>query len=204
MSRGRDHWNAIYREKSDHEVSWFEPSPAVSLQLLEAAGLHPHTCVLDIGGGNSRLIDALLARGLNCLAVLDISSEAIERAKERLGDAASIVTWIEADVAGKWSAQPVDIWHDRAVFHFLTSSGDRASYREHMLSTVKSGGAAIIATFALDGPERCSGLPVVRYSPELLERELGPGITLVESRTTTHRTPFGTAQSFQYSWFALN
>ena len=197
----REHWDGIYTTKGETEVSWFEPLPTVSLDMLNAAGLRTDACVIDVGGGESRLVDALVARGLRCLTVLDISGVAIRHAQARLGARASTVTWIEADVTGAWSSKPVDIWHDRAVFHFLTSPEDRARYRQHLLDTLTVDGTAIIATFALDGPEKCSGLPVVRYSPETLSAELGPAFERVEWRSHRHVTPWGAGQSFQYSRF---
>lgn len=195
------HWNQVYATKTDQDVSWTEAVPTVSLQWLERLGLSAETCVIDVGGGNSRLADELLRRGLRCLTVLDVSPVALERARTRLGDAATVPTWIAADVAGDWSCRPVDIWHDRAVFHFLTAPEARAGYCAHLRETLKIGGSAIIATFALDGPERCSGLPVCRYSPLTLAQEIGEGFTLVESLAHAHRTPWGAAQSFQYSRF---
>ena len=195
------HWNAVYTTKAEREVSWFEAEPEVSLRMMEAAGLSTHTCVLDVGGGDSRLVDALIARGLACLAVLDVSGAALQRARARLGGRAAIATWIEADVAGEWSLQPMDIWHDRAVFHFLVDEADRARYGTRLRQTLKVGGTAIVATFAPDGPDRCSGLPIVRYSPETLARELGPGLVLVEAVRHVHTTPWGAAQRFQYSRF---
>lgn len=193
------HWNRVYTAKSEQEVSWFEPLPAVSLELLEAAGMTPESCVLDVGGGDSHLVDALAARGLDCLAVLDVSGAALERARTRLGLAAQIPIWIEADVTREWSLKPMDIWHDRAVFHFLTAADDRVRYKQHLLETLKPGGSAVIATFALDGPEKCSGLPVQRYSPERLAEELGPAFELRDARAHVHITPWGSSQSFQYS-----
>ena len=123
------HWNRVYTSKGEREVSWFEPQPTVSLEMLEAAGMTTSSRVLDVGGGDSRLVDALTARGLRCLAVLDVSGAALERARARLGPAASIPTWIEADVTGNWTVQPMDIWHDRAVFHFLVDPDERRTYR---------------------------------------------------------------------------
>lgn len=193
------HWNTVYGMKGEQDVSWFESLPAVSMRMIEAAGLTTDTCILDVGGGDSRLVDQLVARGLRCLAVLDVSGAALQRARTRLGAAASIPTWIEADVTGAWTLDPVDIWHDRAVFHFLTDPDDRMRYRAHLARTLRRGGFAIMATFALDGPETCSGLPVQRYSPETLERELGPLFQLVESLAYVHTTPSGATQSFQYS-----
>lgn len=197
-----EHWNTVYTTKDETAVSWFESDPAVSLALLESAGLTAATCVLDVGGGDSRLVDALAARGLDCLTILDVSGAALERARARIGALSGVPQWIEADVTGDWSCRPVDVWHDRAVFHFLTEPEDRRRYLMQLQSTLKPGGAAVIATFALDGPEKCSGLPVRRYSSELLAAELGNAFTLVESRQHQHTTPWGSVQSFQYSRFA--
>ena len=195
------HWNRVYTTKGEQDVSWFEPLPAISIAMLEAAGMTSDSCVLDVGGGDSHLVDALAARGLDCLAVLDVSGAALERAKARLGTSAGRPVWIEADVTASWSLAPMDFWHDRAVFHFLMTAEARAQYRAHLLDTLKPGGTAIIATFAPDGPEQCSGLPVRRYEPEALAIELGPALHLVESRAHTHTTPWGSTQSFQYARF---
>ena len=197
----RDHWNRVYTTKSDEQVSWFEPLPTVSVQMLKAAGVTPESCVIDVGGGDSRLVDYLVAEGLDCVAVLDVSGAALERAKARIGSRAEQLMWIESDVAGSWILKPMDVWHDRAVFHFLTDAAARVRYREHLLEILKPGGSAIIATFAPDGPEKCSGLPVARYSPDALAAELGPALRLIESQSHMHTTPWGTTQSFQYSRF---
>lgn len=197
----QDHWNAIYRTKGERDVSWFEAVPDVSLAMIHAAGLTPATCLIDVGGGESRLVDALLATSVRCLAVLDVSRDALEHARARLGALAETVTWIEADVTAAWTFQPVDIWHDRAVFHFLTEAQHRARYVAHMRDLLQPGASAIIATFALDGPDTCSGLPVVRYSPDTLAAELGDAFTLLDTRPYRHVTPSGAAQSFQYSRF---
>jgi SAM-dependent methyltransferase len=196
-----EHWNRIFETKPDEALSWFEADPAVSLAMLDAAGITNDSCVIDVGGGESRLVDRLIERGFTCLAVLDVSVTAIERAKARLAAAASVPTWIVADVTGGWSVKPMDVWHDRALFHFLTSADDRARYVAHLKATLKPGGAAILATFALDGPEKCSGLPVARYSPESLAAELGPDFRLEQQQPYVHRTPWGATQSFQYSRF---
>jgi len=127
----KQHWDSVFASKGERDVSWFEALPAISLRMMEAAGLGPETCVLDVGGGDSRVVDALVDRGLDCVAVLDVSRTALDRAKSRLRGAAFALTWIEADVASDWSLKPMDIWHDRAVFHFLTEAGDRARYRQH-------------------------------------------------------------------------
>lgn len=155
--------------------------------------------MIDIGGGDSRLVDHLLARGLRCLTVLDVSHTALARARARVAPLAHHVSWIEADVtADTWPVPPVDIWHDRAVFHFLIEADDRAQYAARVRQAVMLGGSVIIGTFALDGPERCSGLPVRRYDAEGLCAELGDGFTLEETLTDAHRTPAGTVQSFLY------
>ncbi len=197
----KQHWNTVFGTKAEQDVSWFESFPETSLQLLEAAGLNADTCVLDVGGGDSRLVDHLAARGLDCLAVLDVSGAALGRARARLGPSSRIPIWLEADVAGDWSLKPMDIWHDRAVFHFLTARDDRERYRTHMLQTLKPGGAVIVATFALDGPVMCSGLPVQRYSAAMVAAELGDDFELVEAVRHVHTTPWGSTQPFQYCRF---
>ena len=135
--------------------------------------------MIDIGGGDSRLVDVLVARGCQCVTVLDISSAALTRAKARLGPAQDRVTWLEADVTGSWPVPHVDIWHDRASFHFLTDDADRAAYVACLRAGLREGGTLVIATFAPDGPEKCSGLPVMRYSPEAIGAVLGPGFRLI-------------------------
>lgn len=197
----QQHWNTIYKSRGERDVSWFEAVPTTSLEMIAPIGLTPDTCVVDVGGGESRLVDALLARGLHCLAVLDLSGEALDHARARLGARAATVTWLETDVTAPWTLKPMDIWHDRAVFHFLVGSEERARYVEHLRDTLKVNGAAVIATFAPDGPDKCSGLPVVRYSPDTLAAELGDGFALIESRRHPHVTPSGMVQPFQYSRF---
>jgi trans-aconitate methyltransferase len=197
----QQHWDAVYQAKEEQQVSWFEDLPALSLRMMESAGLTASTCVVDVGGGRSRLVDELLARRLSCVAVLDVSGSALRHAKVRLGDAASIPTWIEADITADWSLQPMDMWHDRAVFHFLTDPEDRNRYRARLLATLKPGGTAIVATFALHGPAKCSGLAVHRYSAETLAAELAPELQLVESVPHVHVTPSGAAQDFVYCRF---
>ena len=145
-------------------------------------------------------MDHLIARGVHCVTVVDISGAALRRAAARLPGGAP-VTWIEADVTGPWTAPPVDLWHDRAVFHFLTDALDRSRYHEHLLNILKPGGQAVFATFALDGPSKCSGLPVMRYSAATLSAELGPKVRLVETLDDEHRTPSGDVQRFCYSRF---
>lgn len=197
----RDHWDEVYRTKAENEVSWFEEEPALSLELMRLAGLTPTSSVIDIGGGASHLVDNLLRLGLSRVTVLDISEAALATAQARLGPEASRATWIAADVTTWEPLQVYDIWHDRAAFHFLTQPEDRAAYGRCLAKALKPGGHAIIASFAEDGPERCSGLPVTRYSPQALATALGSMVELVESRRHSHATPWGTVQKFQFSLF---
>jgi hypothetical protein len=195
----KEYWERIYEKKADRDLSWFESSPAMSMQRLDAAGMMQDSCVIDVGGGSSRLVDNLLERGLHCLTVLDVSGAALQRTRARTGEAAASVKWIESDVTADWSIEPVDFWHDRAVFHFLNSAVDRGAYRTQLVRTLKSGGFAIIATFAIDGPEVCSGLPVVRYSAESLSDAFDNDMRIIESVRHEHRTPWGTVQPFIYT-----
>ena len=199
----QQHWDSIYATKAEDQVSWFQAEPAISVDLIRAAGGIESSAIVDIGGGASRLVDALLAAGYQDLTVLDLAAPALDQAKTRLGNAAAQVDWIVADVT-KWDPpRHYDIWHDRAAFHFLTAAKDREAYVRTLRRAVRLGGHAIIATFAMDGPERCSGLPIVRYDPEELAATLGHDFRLIETRRHAHMTPFGTSQSFQFSLFKL-
>ncbi len=195
----RAHWDNAYATKGEAGVSWFEDVPAVSLELIRQAGAGPASSIVDIGGGASRLADALLREGVGRITVLDISPAALDAAKARLGAAAGDIEWIVADVTEWQPERRYDIWHDRAAFHFLTEADARAAYVERLRTALKPGGHAIIATFALDGPERCSGLPVMRYDPAGLAEVLGPSFELVDQRRYVHTTPWGSPQSFQFS-----
>ena len=157
--------------------------------------------MIDVGGGDSRLVDALIELGLRCVTVLDVSHEALVRAATRLGTDGNVVSWLEADVTTDWPVHSVDFWHDRAVFHFLVAAEDRLNYINRLRSSVKRRGSVVIATFALDGPPTCSGLPVMRYAPQTLAAELGDEFVLLDGRPAQHVTPWGRAQSFQYSRF---
>jgi SAM-dependent methyltransferase len=195
------HWENVYRTKGEHEVSWFQESPSVSLELIRSAGATRHSAVVDIGGGASRLVDALVGEGYAAVTVLDLSESALAAARTRLGPAAAGVTWIVADVVNWTPPRRFDLWHDRAAFHFLTDAADRTAYVECLREALAPGGHAIIATFALDGPERCSGLPVVRYDAVSLGKVLGSAFNLVETRRHDHHTPMGSTQRFQFSVF---
>lgn len=197
----KDHWEQIYSDKKSTEVSWYQQHPEHSLELIKATGVDVSARIIDIGGGASTLVGFLLDAGYQRLSVLDIAHAAIEQAKSRLGDRADKVEWLEQNIT-KWApAELFDVWHDRAVFHFLTDTLDRSSYIHTMSRALKPGGHAIIATFGPDGPEKCSGLEVVRYSPETMLAVLGDSFQLVETRIEEHKTPGGSSQSFVYCRF---
>ena len=195
------HWEDVYTRKGENEVSWFQENPALSLKLIEDLGGAIDTAIIDVGGGSSRLVDALVRKGFQAVTVLDLSEAALTATKVRLGNLAEQVRWIVADATTWHPTETYDIWHDRAAFHFLTDEQDRAAYIARMRQSLKTGGHAIIATFAPDGPERCSGLPVVRYSPESLARTFGGDFSLIGTRDHAHTTPWGAVQSFQFSIF---
>ncbi|WP_225129838.1 class I SAM-dependent methyltransferase [Bradyrhizobium sp. IC3123] len=169
--------------------------------MIRAAGSDRDTTIIDVGGGASRLVDALLQDGYRDIAVLDLSANALAAAKKRIGPAASTVDWIVADATMWRPTRTYDVWHDRAAFHFLTDPRDRVAYVERLRSAVRPGGHVIIATFAPDGPEKCSGLPVQRHDSASLAAELGPEYKLVETRSETHHTPWHSTQAFQFSRF---
>lgn len=200
-SSRQHHWEAVYRDKDTDEVSWFEPSPTQSLRALEMVGANRKDSLIDVGGGASHLADALLERGWKDVTVLDISQAALARSRQRLGDRATGVSWHVGDILSWKPTRTFDIWHDRAVFHFFTDPADRAAYRAVLEASLNEGGAIIMAMFAPDGPEKCSGLPVRRYDGESLAKELGESFALVESWEDAHPTPWGAEQRF--SWNVL-
>jgi 2-polyprenyl-3-methyl-5-hydroxy-6-metoxy-1,4-benzoquinol methylase len=198
-SERQSHWQKVYLSKGEQEVSWSQADPQPSLGLIEKFAKDDSAAIVDIGGGASRLVDALLARGFAAVTVLDLSEAALQSAKARLGEKGAAVRWIAADVTAWQPPQAFDIWHDRAAFHFLVDAGDRAAYIDCLHAGVKVGGHAIIATFAPDGPEKCSGLPVQRYDSESLSKTIGSAFELVEHQSHRHVTPWGAVQSFQFS-----
>ena len=195
------HWENVYATKGENEVSWFQQSPAPSLDLIVQAGAVRNSAIIDIGGGASRLVDHLVEQGFEDVTVLDLSDAALTAAKARLGAPADRVQWLVADATIWEPAKRYDIWHDRAAFHFLTDANDRAAYIVRLTRGLKAGGHAIIATFALDGPEKCSGLPVARYDSASLGRTLGTTFKLVHTQRHEHATPWGSRQVFQFSVF---
>lgn len=196
----KEHWDQIYRTKPATEVSWFQPEPALSLRWIMAA-TDQRARVIDVGGGASLLVDRLLDNGYENVAVLDISQVALDSAKRRLGERAAKVRWINADITAAPNLGNFDLWHDRGVFHFLTDADDRRKYIETAARTIVPGGTMILATFAPNGPQRCSGLNVQRWSGTTLSTELAPRFRIVEETTEVHLTPQGTPQEFAYSRF---
>ncbi len=200
----RDHWERIHRQKSDNAVSWYRAHLATSLALIEETVSGRDAAIIDVGGGASTLVDDLLARGYTHLTVLDVAPTALEKARGRLGAAAEQIQWITGDIRQlEFAEASYDLWHDRAAFHFLTDDGDRTTYIRQVQWAVKPGGVVVISTFGAAGPEKCSGLDVVRYEPASMEREFGSGFRLLNSMTEVHRTPLGTEQQFLYCSFRV-
>jgi SAM-dependent methyltransferase len=195
------HWEGVYSTKGEKEVSWFQEDPAISVELIKQTGATRDSGIIDIGGGASRLADALLNDGYRDVTVLDLSAAALEMAKGRIGPASAKVAWIVADVTTWKPARTYEVWHDRAAFHFLTNADDRRAYLNCLQSATAPGAQVVIGTFALDGPEKCSGLPVQRYDGKSLADALGPSFELADTRRENHRTPWNSSQSFQFSRF---
>jgi SAM-dependent methyltransferase len=195
----RAHWERIYAEKPPDQVSWFQAEARLSLELISQFAPPPDAAIVDVGGGASRLVDGLLARGYADLRVLDLSAAALSAAHARIGASGDRVHWSVSDVlTAEFAPQSVDVWHDRAVFHFLTEATDRARYVEQVRHAVRPDGLVLVATFAEDGPLKCSGLEVARYSPEALHHEFGADFVVVASEREEHRTPSGAVQWFTY------
>jgi SAM-dependent methyltransferase len=193
------HWDNVYQTKGERDVSWFQESPDISLDLIRATGVQRDASIIDIGGGASRLVDALAAQGFSSITVLDLSEQAFATSRARLGARGQQVRWIVADVTTWRPSGTYALWHDRAAFHFLTEPGERAAYAECLRAVVAPRGHVIIGTFAPGGPERCSGLPVMRHDAETIGQLLGPAFTLVEHRRHEHVTPGGGIQRFQFT-----
>ena len=195
----KHHWENVYTTKATNAVSWFQPYADLSLRLIRGTEVGHSAAIIDVGGGASTLVDDLLADGFDQLSVLDLSGAALNAARRRLGARAGSVHWLEADITKLiLPGDAYDVWHDRAVFHFLTTPEDRAAYMRNVGRAVKLGGHVIVATFAENGPLQCSGLPVMRYTAETLHAEFGEAFTLLKHEKETHRTPTGTEQQFIY------
>jgi 2-polyprenyl-3-methyl-5-hydroxy-6-metoxy-1,4-benzoquinol methylase len=201
MVEPRQHWESVYRTKRPTEVSWYRPHLEISLQLIEEAVANRDAHIIDVGAGESTLVDDLQARGYRNLYALDLSATALDVAKARLGANASRINWLCGDVRTfPFSSEQFDLWHDRAVFHFLTDPADRAAYVRQVARAVKPGGHVIVATFGPEGPTQCSGLDVMRYGPEALHDEFGSHFRLVKHRSELHQTPMGSTQQFTYCY----
>jgi SAM-dependent methyltransferase len=195
----RAHWERVYTSKAASDVSWYQPEASVSLDLIWRVAPDLESPIIDVGGGASTLVDGLLDAGYVTVSVLDLSGAALGVAQQRLGERASRIAWIEADVlTAPLASNSFAVWHDRAVFHFLTEQQDRARYVAKVRDAVRPGGHIIVASFAPDGPERCSGLEVMRYSPEAMHAEFGADFRLLDSRREEHHTPSGSTQAFVY------
>ena len=201
MVQPKEHWETVYTTKATDAVSWFQEHADLSLDLIKATGADKNAAIIDVGGGASRLVDDLLAAGYRDLTVLDLSAAALKAARQRLGAQENKVQWIEADITQvELPAKRYDIWHDRAVFHFLTTQQQRDAYVRTVFNAVKPGGHVIVATFAEDGPLQCSGLPVMRYRADELHDEFGDAFTLLKHQKEEHHTPSGTVQQFVYCY----
>jgi len=192
------HWDQVYSTKPADSVSWYQPRPEPSLRVLDDLQLLPSTSLIDIGGGASSLVDHLLARGWSDLSVLDIAAPALAIARARLGDAAARVHWLVADLTAWCPERTYQVWHDRAMFHFLTELPERDAYRSALEAGTATGSIVVMATFATDGPKRCSGLPIQPYDAQALASELGSRFTLLREWREEHRTPAGGSQRFQW------
>jgi 2-polyprenyl-3-methyl-5-hydroxy-6-metoxy-1,4-benzoquinol methylase len=197
----RTHWEKIYTTKASDQVSWYRPHLDTSLTLIKRAVDGRMASIIDVGGGESTLVDDLLKQGFMNVTVLDVSQAAIEVNKTRLGERAAGISWIVADITQvELKQRAYDVWHDRAVFHFLTAQEQRTAYVRQVSRSVKSGGYVIVSTFGPEGPAKCSGLDVVRYDADSLHDEFGARFHLVESSKEVHQTPFGTTQQFLYCY----
>lgn len=197
----RAHWQSVYDSKDPKEVSWYQPVPERSLQLIREIGVPKSDPVLDVGGGASTLVDNLLQDGYSDISVLDISGNALDRSRARLGKSADAVDWIEADVTTFVPPRQYTLWHDRAVFHFLTDPADRNNYIDVATRAITSNGYLVLATFGPEGPQRCSGLEIRRYSVHRLQDLFGDHFRLGGHHLEDHRTPMGSTQQFLYSWW---
>lgn len=200
----KQHWEQVYANKASNAVSWFQERADGSMRLIHLTNIGKDATIIDVGGGASTLIDNLLSENYSNLTVLDLSAKALDKSKQRVGNRADSVTWLEGDVTQLLlPVHHYDLWHDRAAFHFLTDPIDRKAYVQQVMKSVRPGGHVIVSTFADDGPDKCSGLPTMRYSPNSLHAEFGDAFKLLISEKEIHHTPFGTEQKFIYCYWQL-
>jgi len=197
---GTTHWDAVWQNRDADQVTWFQAEPTVSLRMIRSVA-GPHDGIIDVGGGASRLVDHLLAAGYDDVTVLDIAAESMQASRLRLGPSEEHVRWIVADVTAVEFDRTFDVWHDRAVFHFLIDAADRARYLATLSAALRIGGHLVLSTFGPDGPERCSGLPVRRYSTDLMQETLGAGFERIDDEIEEHNAPSGAVQHFVYGLF---
>ena len=197
-SERKAHWEQVYSDKSPLDLSWYQAAPTLSCALIEASGIASDAALIDVGGGASTLVEHLLDAGYSNISILDISAQALAHARQRLGERAAGIRWIENDITRFAPSVRYGLWHDRAVFHFLTEAEDRRCYREVLEAAMAPEGQVIIGTFAPGGPERCSGLPIVQYDAAQMQEALGDKFVLLETRSETHRTPAGKDQLFNF------
>jgi 2-polyprenyl-3-methyl-5-hydroxy-6-metoxy-1,4-benzoquinol methylase len=195
----RTHWQQVYEQRKPPELSWWEPTPQASLDLIKNTSLASDAAILDVGGGASKLAGELLNHGYSDITVADLASKAMEEAQAELGERAEAIRWVETDVSNHDFGRQYDLWHDRAFFHFLVTAEDRHAYVAALRRALRPGGHVIVATFGPDGPTKCSGLPVARYGPDDLAEVLGDGFEPLSGRLTMHNTPSGTRQQFLYA-----
>ena len=202
MNTTKSHWENVFASKSDQQKSWFEEVPYTSMRLIKELGISRGAAIIDVGGGDSHLVDALLENGFDNISVLDISEKALQNAKRRLGQKADKIKWIVSDVLNFLPEHPYDLWHDRAVFHFITNATEINTYLSKMAATVNDGGNLILATFSENGPKQCSGLPVMRYSQESMVQLLAPFFQKIKCFEEKHTTPSNSVQFFTYCGFS--
>ena len=202
MTDRKEHWDHVYQDKSALEVSWYQQKPALSLEMIKHTGVVKTSAIIDIGGGASTLVDCLLSDGFTNISVLDISANALRQAQQRLGSKAGNIHWLVTDITSFIAAAKFDLWHDRAVFHFLTENADRLAYVSVLKRSLQPGGHVIMAAFGIGGPVKCSGLDIVQYDANKLCNELGVEFTLVEEASEIHLTPAGKEQKFGYFRFS--
>lgn len=201
MNENQQHWDKVYSEKAPTEVSWYEPMPQVSLELIRACNLPKEAAIIDVGGGDSFLAEFLVAQAYKDVTVVDISNNAIERAKERMCEKADEVSWIAADITEFTSERQYDLWHDRATFHFMTNEQQKERYLITLKQAVKPGGYVIMGTFSDQGPEKCSGLEITRYSIADLNKLFEKDFNVISGKNLDHETPSGGKQNFTYCCF---